>query len=164
MNRENLVLDCVRKNPMIRFNSLMAETGLANGTLSYYVKKLEDTQKISVSRKTRVTRICDVALPEKEAKICRHLDMDTQREVISILAKKGQCTQVDIRKSIKKSPSVISTALSNLFTEKIIIKEYDIPSNKYSLKEPELVRSVISAYFPTIASTLSDGMVEMTDF
>ena len=64
-------------------------------------------------------------------------------------------TSIEVRESIKKSPSVISVNLSELFKAKIINRKYDIPSNKYSIKNPELVRSVLNEYYPNLIEKLA---------
>jgi DNA-binding transcriptional ArsR family regulator len=81
-----------------------------------------------------------------------------------LLLKKKVATSKEIRNFVKKSPSVVSVNLSELFREKIITKDYDIPSNRYSLKNYELVKGVMNEYYPGVMNTLIDNTVEMFDF
>ena len=46
MDRRKVVLEIVKKNPGIRFNEIMRISNIKNGTLSHYVKKLEDEKSI----------------------------------------------------------------------------------------------------------------------
>ena len=56
MNRSEIILDVIEKNPGIRFNDIMRVTDIRNGTLSHYVKKLEENGSIKLERTPRVTR------------------------------------------------------------------------------------------------------------
>ena len=50
------------------------------------------------------------------------------------------------------------------FREKIIEKKYDIPSNKYSLKNPEQIKGILNEYYPESLAKLSENTIEMLDF
>ena len=149
MDRKKSVLDIVERNPGIRFNEIMRISNIRNGTLSHYVKKLEEEKTIQLERSPRVTRLYPSGIDPHEAKICKYLTMETQKKIILLLLNKETATAVEIRDILKKSPSVISVNLSELFKEKIIEKKYDIPSNKYSLKNPDEIRGIVNEYYPT---------------
>ncbi|MBC8251046.1 MAG: winged helix-turn-helix transcriptional regulator [Candidatus Nitrosopelagicus sp.] len=163
MDRSKIILDVIEKNPGIRFNEIMRITEIRNGTLSYYVKKLEDGGNIELQRTPRVTRLYPVGISKEEAKICKHMTKLTQKKIIQFLLEKENATSIEIRDFVKKSPSVVSVNLSELFREKILNKEYDIPSNKYSLKNPEQIKAVLSEYFPTEIDHLTENTVELLD-
>jgi len=148
LDRSQIVLDVIEKNPGIRFNEIMRITDIRNGTLSHYVKKLEDNGIIQLERTPRVTRAYPIGIDTHEAIICKYLTMPTQRKLILFLLKKEVATSIEIREFIKKSPSVVSVNLNQLFKEKIIKKQYDIPSNKYSLKNPKLIEEILNEYYP----------------
>ena len=80
------------------------------------------------------------------------------------LLDKEVATSVEIRNFIKKSPSVVSVNLSQLFKEKIINKQYDIPSNKYSLRNPEEVRGIIKEHYPNLLDKMVENTLEMLQF
>ena len=42
LDRREVVLEIIEKNPGIRFNEIMRISNIRNGTLSHYVKKLEE--------------------------------------------------------------------------------------------------------------------------
>ena len=46
MDRREAVLEIIEKNPGIRFNEIMRISNIRNGTLSHYVKKLEEERSI----------------------------------------------------------------------------------------------------------------------
>ena len=164
MDRSKIVLDVIEKNPGIRFNEIMRITDIRNGTLSHYVKRLEENGTIKLERTPRVTRAYPVGIAEHEATICKYLTMPTQRKLIIFLLKKEVATSIEIREFLKKSPSVISVNLNELFRMKIINKRYDIPSNKYSLKNPKEVEGVLREYYPNLLEKLLENTIEMLDF
>ena len=164
MNRSKIVLDVIEKNPGIRFNEIMRITGIKNGTLSHYVKRLEKNGTIKLERTPRVTRAYPVGIAEHEATICKYITMPTQKKLILFLLKKEVATSIEIREFLKKSPSVISVNLNELFRMKIINKRYDIPSNKYSLKNPKEVEGILKEYYPNLLDKLLENTIEMLDF
>ena len=153
----------IQKNPGIRFNEVMRISDMKNGTLSHYVKKLEEDNDIELERSPRVTRLYPLGISKDEANICKYLNMPTQNKIICYMLERDVVTSIEVRESIKKSPSVISVNLSELFKAKIINRKYDIPSNKYSIKNPELVRSVLNEYYPNLIEKLATNWVEMFD-
>ena len=160
----NTVLEIVNKNPGIRFNEIMRVSNIRNGTLSHYVKKLEDEKSIELERTPRVTRLYPAGISSEEAKICKYLTKPSQKKLIFFLLKKGTATSLEIRDFIKKSPSVVSVNLNELFKEKIIEKRYDIPTNKYSLKNPRQIEGIVKEYYPETIEKITNNTIEMLDF
>ena len=164
MDRRKTVLEIVNKNPGIRFNEIMRVSNIRNGTLSHYVKKLEDEKSIELERTPRVTRLYPAGISAEEAKICKYMTKSSQKKLILFLLKKGTATSLEIRDFIKKSPSVVSVNLNELFKEKIIEKQYDIPSNKYSLRNPEQIEVILKEYYPETIDKITHNTIEMLDF
>ena len=164
MGKINTVLEIVNKNPGIRFNEIMRVSNIRNGTLSHYVKKLEDEKSIELERTPRVTRLYPAGISSEEAKICKYLTKPSQKKLIFFLLKKGTATSLEIRDFIKKSPSVVSVNLNELFKEKIIEKRYDIPTNKYSLKNPRQIEGIVKEYYPETIEKITNNTIEMLDF
>ena len=164
MDKSNTVLEIVNKNPGIRFNEIMRVSNIRNGTLSHYVKKLEDEKSIELERTPRVTRLYPAGISSEEAKICKYLTKPSQKKLIFFLLRKGTATSLEIRDFIKKSPSVVSVNLNELFKEKIIEKRYDIPSNKYSLKNPRQIEGIVKEYYPETIDKITNNTIEMLDF
>ena len=164
MERLELIHDIIKKNPAVRFNDVMRISKLKNGTLTHYISKLENMQKISVERTPRITRFYDKSVPKKEAEICKQLTRPTVKHIITLLLRKQVLTFPEIRDYVNKSPATVSVCLNNLFKVGIIEKTYDIPSNKYSLKKPDMIRGVLKVYFPDVSTRLVDNTVELLDF
>ena len=163
MQRRQVVLDIIQKNPGIRFNEVMRLSEMKNGTLSHYVKKLEDENHIELERSPRVTRLYPSGISKIEAEICKFLSMPTQKQIILFMLEEKTVTSMQIREHIKKSPSVVSVNLNELFKARVIDRKYDIPSNKFSIKKPELVKGVLNEYFPDLIDRLSSNTDEMLD-
>ena len=164
MERLELIHNIIKKNPAVRFNDVMRLSKLKNGTLTHYISKLESMQKINVERTPRITRFYDITIPKKEAEICKQLTRPTVKNIITLLLRKNILTFPEIRNHVQKSPATVSVCLNNLFKAGIIEKTYDIPSNKYSLKNPKFIRDVLKAYFPDVSTRLSDDKKELFDF
>ena len=164
MDRSKIVLDIIEKNPGIRFNEIMRMTEIRNGTLSHYVKKLESSGNIKLQRTPRVTRAYPTGIDQHEAVICKYLTIPTQRSLILFLLRNKIATSIELRKYLKKSPSVVSVNLNELFKAKIINKKYDIPSNKYSLKNPQEIKGILNEYYPNLIDQLAENTVEMLNF
>ena len=164
MDRDQIVLEVIEKNPGIRFNEIMRITDIRNGTLSHYVKKLENNGSITLQRTPRVTRAYPVGMDEHEADICKYLTIPTQKKIILFLLEKEVATSIEIRNFIKKSPSVVSVNLTQLFKAKIINKKYDIPSNKYSLKNSQEIKGILKEYYPNYIDRMTNNIIEVLDF
>ena len=164
VERLELIHDIIRKNPAVRFNDVMRISKLKNGTLTHYISKLENMEKISVERTPRITRFYDKSVPKKEAEICKQLTRPTVKHIITLLLRKQVLTFPEIRDYVNKSPATVSVCLNDLFKSGIIEKTYDIPSNKYSIKRPDLIRGVLKVYFPNLYACLVDNTVELLDF
>ena len=164
MERQDLVHTIIKKHPAIRFNDIMRLSKLKNGTLTHYISKLEHAKKINAERTPRITRFYDIGVPEQEAYLCKYLSRPTMKDIITTLLLNGVLTFPQIREHVGKSPATISVCLSDLFNANIISKEYDIPSNRYSLKQPDLVSHVLRAYFPGYLDKTVLNTVELLDF
>tara|TARA_B100001540_G_scaffold4588_1_gene4081 strand:+ start:557 stop:1009 length:453 start_codon:yes stop_codon:yes gene_type:complete len=147
MDRKRTILKIVEKNPGIRFNEIMKISKIRNGTLSHYIKKLEEEENIQLERTPRVTRLYPKGISKKDAVVCKYLTKDSHRKMILFLMKNETATSQEIREFIKKSSSVVSVNLNELFREKIVEKRYDIPAIKYSLKNPQRIEEIFNEYY-----------------
>ena len=125
----------------------MRKSNIKNGTLTYYLHKLENTGKIIVERKPRVTHFFDTTISKNDTEIHKFLLQPTLRQIITLLVHNRTLTFSEIRDSINKSAATTSVSLNRLFRNNMIEKIYDIPSNKYSLKNCEKVSKIIIQYY-----------------
>ena len=96
MQRKEVVLDLVTKNPGIRFNEIMRLSNIRNGTLSHYVKRLSDEESINLERTPRVTRLYHRNIPKESAKICKFLTMNSQKEIILFLDENPEIIDINL--------------------------------------------------------------------
>jgi predicted transcriptional regulator len=161
LDRREIVLEVIESNPGIRFNEIMRITDIRNGTLSHYIKKLDDEGLIKVSTTPRITRMYPIGISPEEEKICKILSKDTPRKIILFTLEKEVVTSKEVKEFVKKSSSVVSVNLNELFEEGIIEKRYDIPSNKYSLRNKDMIKGILREYYPTMREKLSENLIEM---
>ena len=164
ISRKSVLMKIVNENPGIRFNEIMRMSGIRNGSLSHHIKKLNEEGLITVEITPRITRIYPIGISSVEAKLCRILSKETQRRIILFILEKEVVTSQQIRDHIKKSSSVVSVNLTELFKQNIIEKQYDIPSNKYSLKNTEQVKGVLKEYYPNLREKMTENIIEMLNF
>ena len=55
-SREELIISEIKSNPGIRYRELMKQIGITNGVMSYYLRKLEQSESVWIERTPRVTR------------------------------------------------------------------------------------------------------------
>ena len=147
MKREELIFGIIQNNPAIRYNDIMRKCNLKNGTLTHYLHKLENTGKIIVERTPRVTHFFDTTISKNDTQIHKFLSQPTLRQIVILLLHNGTLTFSEIRDGINKSAATTSVSLNRLFRNNVIEKSYDIPSNKYSLKNCEGISKIITQYY-----------------
>ena len=70
------LMQCIEKNPGIRYRELLRLTSLANGVLTYHLKLLERSCLINVDRKKiRTTRYYTVNIPTEESDLIGYFKM-----------------------------------------------------------------------------------------
>ena len=48
-SREELIISEIKSNPGIRFRELMKKVGITNGVMSYYLRKLEQSESVWIA-------------------------------------------------------------------------------------------------------------------
>jgi predicted transcriptional regulator len=56
--KRRIIIDCITKNPGIRYRELLRLTGFSNGSLAHHLSVLEETKAIQICRqkKYKITR------------------------------------------------------------------------------------------------------------
>ena len=81
-----------------------------------------------------------------------------------IFTKKRDCN-INWDKTISKKITFRSICKFNwTLQSKDNHKKYDIPSNKYSLKNAQEIRGIMNEYYPNLIDKFSENTVEMLDF
>lgn len=134
--RHNKILELINKNPGLNFRDIMRITGFKNGVLSYYVKKLEKKNKVTVIRRIGNTRFFPACAKESELILLEMLRRPTPYEIILQLEQNiDGLTMNQIVENSKKAQSTISTYLQLLLSKKIIIVHIHAKKKIFMLKD-----------------------------
>lgn len=145
--RNNQILELICKNPGLNFCDMMRITGFKNGVLSYYIKKLEKTNKVNVIRKTGNTRFFPLTVDEPESTLLEMLRRPSPYEIISLLENHPEgLTMSQIVQNTKKAQSTISVYLQLLLSKKITSVRFHEKKKIFVLRDIEYVRYVLQKY------------------
>ena len=159
--REELIISEIKKNPGIRFRELMKQIGITNGVMSYYLRKLEQSESVWVERTPRVTRFYSSDLSEDEAKLVKRLRQATPKKILVALVENEQLTFQELVAKISKSPSTTSFYLSQLVEENIINTSKSDFVKVYFNAERKRVANLIEEYHPDIIEQASDNLSDI---
>jgi len=162
VNRVSKVLETINNNPGIQFRDLMEQTGMKNGVLSHYVNKIEKNGMVQVERGARQTRFFPLNVSDSERKITTALRKDTPREIILYLMSEGdtgaEFSAIPI--NIRKSPSTVSTYLSQLVEDEIISTRLDNKRKRYFVSDRKLMDGLIDMYHPGFMESAVDSFAD----
>jgi predicted transcriptional regulator len=161
MNRSSQIIDVIEKNPGIKFREIMRETGMKNGVLSYHTRKLEKIGVVKVERSPRQTRFYPLGVTNEESVLIKSLRQETPRQILLSLLNAEELTFNKIVEKLKKSPSTVSTYLSQLLEDEIV--EFKIIELKkiYRIKNKGMVQSAINKYHPTLMERSADSLADI---
>ena len=159
--REEMIFSEIKKNPGIRFRELMKQIGITNGVMSYYLRKLEQSESVWVERTPRVTRFYSYDLSEDEAKLVKRLRQETPKKILVALVENEQLTFQELVAKICKSPSTTSFYLSQLVQENIINTSKSDFVKVYFNAERKRVANLIEEYHPDIIEQASDNLSDI---
>ncbi len=162
VNRISSVLEMINNNPGIQFRDLMEQTGMKNGVLSHYVNKIEKSGMIQVERGPRQTRFFPLNVSDSERKITSALRKETPRKIILYLMSEGDVGVEfsSIPDVIKRSPSTVSTYLSQLVDDKIISIRLDSKRKMYFVSDRKSIDGLIDMYHPGFVSSTADSFAD----
>ena len=148
IDRSQKLQELIDDNPGIQFREIMRSSGLKNGVLSHYLKKLEDGGVIKVMRGPRQVRFYSPDITEEESTVITALRKETPRALLLALIKEDGLEFSQLVKEVKKSPSTVSLYLSQIVTDGLVeIKVIDL-RKRYHIKVRELVDKLIEEHRP----------------
>ena len=160
MDRSLQLIDIIEKNPGIKFREIMRETGMKNGVLSYHTRKLEKIGVVKVERSSRKTRFYPLGITNEESVLIKSLRQETPKQILLSLLE----TELSFNKiveKVKKSPSTVSINLSQLIDDNLVkFKIIDL-KKVFSIKDKEIVQSVINKYHPTLIERSADRLADI---
>ena len=155
-NRSDQVIQVIEKNPGIQFSEIMRETGMKNGALSHYTRKLEESGTVQVKRTPRVTRFYPLGINNEESVLVKNLRQETPKNILVILLEKDSLTFNEVAEKIKRSLATVSTNLTQLIQDEIIEGKFVNTKRIFQIKNKDLVQSVINKYHPDVLDRSAD--------
>ena len=148
IDRTQKLQKLIDDNPGIRFREIMRSSGLKNGVLSHYLKKLEENGVVKVVRGPRQVRFYSPNITEEESIVIKALKKETPRNLLLALIKEDGLYFSQLVKEVKKSPSTVSLYLSQIVADGLVeIKVIEL-RKRYHIKVRELVDKLIEEHRP----------------
>jgi len=135
-SRESFFINLINQNPGIRFREIMRSSGLKNGALSHYLKKLEDKGYVKCVRTPRVSCFYPLSLSELSQKIFRRSRQITPKKILLALIQKNHSFTTLVNE-VQKAPSTVSAYVSKLIEDNLVYAEYQ-NSKKIFKINPEI--------------------------
>ena len=156
MDRTLQVIQAIEKNPGIQFSEIMRETGMKNGVLSHYTRKLEEGGTVQVERTPRVTRFYPLGINKEEALLIRNLRQETPKNILTILMNHDSLTFNEVAEKVKRSPATVSVNLTQLIQDEIIESKFVNTKRIFRIKNKDLVQVSINKYHPDVLERAAD--------
>ena len=148
IDRSQKLQELIDDNPGIQFREIMRSSGLKNGVLSHYLKKLEDNGVIKVMRGPRQVRFYSPSITEEESIVIKALRKETPRDLLLALIKDDGLEFSELVSEVNKSPSTVSLYLSQIVAEGLVeIKVVEL-KKRYHIKVRELVDKLVEEHRP----------------
>ncbi|MFN4336821.1 MAG: winged helix-turn-helix transcriptional regulator [Candidatus Nitrosocaldus sp.] len=159
-NIRNTILECIKRNPGIRYRELLRLLGLTNGVLSYHLYRLESEQMIRIDRDKGMTRYYVSDVEYNEAKILGMLRIPTTRRIVSyMLENDGSSTLDELAFMLGKAPSTIFWHMKRL-VEKGLVDKYDY---KYVLRNKHLIAGIFARYREQLIEKVADNYTDIME-
>jgi predicted transcriptional regulator len=150
IDRDSQIQQIIEQNPGIQFREVMRSSGLKNGVVSHYLRKLEKNGLINVNRGPRQSRFYPLHITEEEAIVIKALKKQTPRDLILALIMQDGLEFSQLVKEVNKSPSTVSLYLSQLVKDGLVKTKGISFKKKYHIKATEVIDKFIEDYRPTV--------------
>ena len=148
IDRTQKLQTLIDDNPGIRFREIMRSSGLKNGVLSHYLKKLEDHGVVKVVRGPRQVRFYSPSITEEESIVIKALKKETPRALLLALIKEDGLEFSQLVKEVKKSPSTVSLYLSQIVADGLVETKFVDLKKRYHIKVREIMDKLVEEYRP----------------
>ena len=135
-------------NPGIQFREIMRSSGLKNGVLSHYLKKLEVSGVVKVIRGPRQVRFYSPSITEEESIVIKALRKETPRDLLLALIKDDGLEFGQLVKEVKKSPSTVSLYLSQIVADGLVETKFVDLKKRYHIKVREIMDKLVEEHRP----------------
>jgi predicted transcriptional regulator len=146
----------IKQHPGIRYRQLLRLSGLANGVLSFHLKKLKKLKIVKAKKLGyNTTRYYPTAVKTTESDILDHLLDSTRRKIILYLLEHSNCRFQEIVQYIDRAPSTTSFQLQRLEYAGIIsVMRVDKNNQFYRLKNKSRIIKIVSKYKISLKKTV----------
>jgi predicted transcriptional regulator len=148
IDRTQKLQTLIDDNPGIRFREIMRSSGLKNGVLSHYLKKLEDNGVVKVVRGPRQVRFYSPSITEEESIVIKALKKETPRALLLALIKEDGLEFSQLVKEVKKAPSTVSLYLSQIVADGLVEIKFVELKKRYHIKVREIMDKLIEEHRP----------------
>jgi len=157
IDRDSQIQQIIEQSPGIQFREIMRSSGLKNGVVSHYLRKLEKSGVINVNRGPRQSRFYPLGITEEETIVIKALRKQTPRDLLLALIMQDGLEFAQLVEEVKKSPSTVSLYLSQLVKEGLIETTGISLKKKYHIKATEIIDKFIEDYRPTAVEKATSG-------
>ena len=161
IDRSQKLQELIDDNPGIQFREIMRSSGLKNGVLSHYLKKLEDHGVVKVVRGPRQVRFYSPNITEEESIIIKALRKQTPRDLLLSLIKEDGLEFSQLVKEVKKSPSTVSLYLSQIVDDGLVEIKFVELKKRYHIKARDLIDKLIEDYRPSLLEKPTSGFEDI---
>ena len=148
IDRTQKLQTLIDDNPGIRFREIMRSSGLKNGVLSHYLKKLEDNGVVKVVRGPRQVRFYSPSITEEESIVIKALRKETPRALLLALIKEDGLEFSQLVKEVKKAPSTVSLYLSQIVADGLVEIKFVELKKRYHIKVREIMDKLVEEHRP----------------
>ena len=126
------ILKIVTENPGIHFRDIMRKSGISSGMLNYHLKKMVNDNVVRAIRVgARQTAYSSMKITEKQLIVAWALRRRTPRAILLALAANNGCRFADLIAYSKKSPATVSSSLSNIIRNELVVTKKSDSKKRY---------------------------------
>ena len=141
-----MLVELVNENPGLHFSKILEKSGMKNGVLSHYAKKLESTGRIQLYRDHNKTYFFSPEISLEFIPIVIYLRKPTPKSILMSLQNGKGLKFKQIVKKVGKSPPTISQNLTKLIKSGLIELKLEKNEKKYYLIKNSLMLELIKKY------------------
>ena len=161
IDRTQKLQKLIDDNPGIQFREIMRSSGLKNGVLSHYLKKLEDSGVVKVIRGPRQVRFYSPNITEEESIVIKALKKETPRDLLLTLIKEDGLEFGQLVKEVKKSPSTVSLYLSQIVADGLVEIKFIELRKRYHIKVRGIVDKLVEEHRPGSLDKATSGFEDI---
>lgn len=115
-----MLVDLINKNPGLHFSKILEKSGMKNGVLSHYAKKLEFSGRIQLYRDNNRTYFFSPEISLDFIPVVIYLRKPTPKSILMSLQNRNGLTFKQIVKKVGKSSPTVSQNLAKLLKSGLI--------------------------------------------